>query len=122
MACKIKWFEHGTLFSHSDTVTDEEVKTFNDIMYGDRRFEHIRYQISDYSAVTDNRITVRDAKVIGTLDRTSSRWNNHPMKIAVVTTDENFIPIVVHYFSELNAMGWKTKIFNTLKEAQAWVK
>lgn len=121
MACKLYWEEEGILFSHSGTVTSQEIQEMNDIMYGDQRFGSIIYQISDYTAVTENQVGVRAAKVIGTLDRTSSHWNQKKMRIAVVTTDEAFIPVVHDYFREFEGTSWLGKIFATLEQAREWV-
>ena len=122
MASKIIWEENGFLVKHSGTVTDEEVMMVNDIMYGDARFEKISYQIADFTDVTDNRITHRDAKVIGTMDRTSSVWNSKKMKIAIVTTDEKFLPVVKAYLKELEGMNWEGRSFKTLEMAHAWAR
>jgi hypothetical protein len=71
MAYKIIWEEKGFVATFSGTVTEQEVKAVNDIMYGDKRFNTISYQMADYTDATDIRISPRDAKIIGVLDRTS---------------------------------------------------
>jgi len=122
MACKIIWEKNGILFKHSGTVTDQEARSMNDIMYGDKRFETIKYQISDYTEVTNNLLTHTDAKIIGTLDRTSSNWTSKRMRIVVVTKDEKFVPIIKTYFKEFVGTLWECKIFETLEMAYEWVK
>jgi hypothetical protein len=71
MAYKFYWEEKGILVAFSGTVNEQEVKAVNDIMYGDKRFNTITYQVADYTDATDIRISSRDAKIIGVLDRTS---------------------------------------------------
>jgi len=122
MAYKIIWEEKGILFSHSGTVDNKEVIEINDSMYGDIRYESITYQIADYTDVTTNLLTPSEAKVIGTLDRTSSIWSPKMMKNVVVTTDEKFIPIVNKYFKEFEGIGWECRIFESLDKAYEWVK
>ncbi|MBE0648670.1 MAG: hypothetical protein IH596_12915 [Bacteroidales bacterium] len=122
MATKIFWEEHGILFKHSETITDEEVMRMNDIMYGDVRFESIVYQIADYTDVTSNLITEKDAKVISTLDKVSAQWSSQRMRLAVVTRDEKFIPVVEGYFKEFEGTFWEGMIFENLSDAYAWVK
>jgi hypothetical protein len=122
MACEIVWHPKGILFIHSGTVTNEEVENANGIMYGDPRFERIEYQISDYLSVTNNLLTPVDAKVIGTLDSVSSHWNRRKMKIAVVSTDENFFPVIESYFRVITSRaGWEGRVFKTREEAFQWV-
>lgn len=122
MACEIIWEEKGILAKHSGTVTEQEVMIMNDTMYGDKRFETITYQISDYTEATNIQITPRDAKVIGTLDRTAAHWNLRRMRIAVITKDEKFVPVVKSYFREFEGTTWECGIFETLEMAYVWVK
>ncbi|MEI6456617.1 MAG: hypothetical protein WCO93_10045 [bacterium] len=122
MAFNIFWEEKGILVQFSGTVDEQEVMTINNIMYGDQRFDMITYQIADYTDVTENLITHTDAKVIGTLDRTSSHWTSKKMKNVVITKDEKFIPVVKTYFREFEGTEWKCRIFETLEMAYEWVK
>jgi len=122
MACEIIWEEKGILFTHSGTVNDQEVIRMNGMMYGDRRFDEITYQISDYTEVIHNLITETDAKVIGTLDKVSARWNFQRMRRAVVTKDEKFVPIVKTYFKQFEGTQWEGRIFETLEKAYDWIK
>ena|SRR5665648_110188 len=121
MASKLFWEGKGILVKHSGTVTNEEVMKMNGIMYGDIRYESITYQIADYADVTTNLVTAADAKVIGTLDRTSSVWSVKRMRLAVVTKDEKFMPIVKTYFKEFEGTEWEGRIFETLDKAYEWV-
>lgn len=121
MACKIIWEERGILFKHSGTTTNEEASEANDQMYGDPRLSMIEYQISDYTDVKNNLVTLQGAKEIGTLDRTSSRWTKKNMKVAVVTEDIKFIKVVEAYFQKINEAGWEGRVFDTLEKARQWV-
>jgi len=122
MACKLIWEEKGVLFSHSGIVTNQEVMEMNNLMYGNPKFDSISYQISDYTLVESNHVTHSGAKVIGTLDNKSTIWNSRFMRIAIVTTDKNFIPIVHLYFGEFSGTNWEGRIFDTLEQAYLWVK
>ncbi|MEI6883461.1 MAG: hypothetical protein WCO02_03175 [Bacteroidota bacterium] len=122
MAYQIIWEEKGILVKFSGTVGEQEVMTINNIMYSDARFDRLTYQIADYTDVTNIHITQQDAKVIGTLDRTSSHWNSNRMRNVVVTKDEKFKPIVETYFKEFKGTLWECRIFETLEMAYAWVK
>lgn len=120
MATKIVWEENGILFVHSGTVTSQEVMEANNRMYGDSRFDFIRYQISDYTDVTENLITLHDAMIVSALDKSSAAWNP-TMAIAIVTTDKTFIPIVEAYFEKLRKENWSCGQFKSLNEAYKWI-
>ena len=122
MASEIIWEEGGILVKHSGTVTSQEVMSINDMIYGDIRFEKIIFQIADYTAVKHNRISVKTAKIVGTLDRTSSIWNTKKMRLAIITADENFIPVAEAYFKEFIGTVWEGRIFDSLDLAYHWVR
>ena len=121
MAYKIIWEAKGLLVNFSGTVTEKEVMMVNDLIYGDKRFETITYQIADYTGAVDIQISPRDAQVIGALDKSSSRWNRSRVKNIVVTKDDKFIPIVKTYFREFEGTHWEGRIFDTLEMAYAWI-
>lgn len=122
MACEIIWEEQGILFNHSSTVDEQEALAMIGIMYGDSRFDGLRYQVSDFTKVTNNVLTYKDAKIIGTLNRVASRWNSNRVRCAVITQDEKFVPNVKTYLSALEGTLWEGKLFETLKMVYDWMK
>ncbi len=122
MAYEIIWEEKGILVRFSGTVTEQDVMMANDLMYGDIRFGTIKYQISDYTGAMNIQITPRYAKVIGALDRSSSRWTHNMMRNIVVKKDKKFIPIAETYFKQFEGTNWECRIFETLELAYDWVR
>jgi len=122
MASEIIWEENGILFKRTGTVTDKEVIEANSKVFEDSRYSVITYQISDYTEASDIQIAPFEAKVIAALDKSSLRWPQRKMRIALVTKDENFIPIVKMYFKVFEGTKWECRIFETLELAYDWVK
>lgn len=120
MANQIVWEPKGVLIILSGTVTAYEVARINDTLYGDARFDHIKYQIADYSLVTQNLLTAPDGKVIGMMDRSSSRWNTHMLDV-LITKDPAFKPVIDTYAKMLKDTQWKFRVFETLEEGYAWI-
>ena len=116
------WEERGILFKHTGTATSKEGMAMIDKMYADSRFDRIKYQISDFSTVTDFQLTDTDAKIFGILDRSSSHWNLNRMLIAFITQDEMFVPMVNTYFEQFKGTDWQCRIFETLDKAYDWIK
>jgi len=56
------------------------------------------------------------------LDKSSLRWNPKKMRIAVVTKDDRFVPIVKTYFKDFEGTAWECRLFETLVLAYDWVK
>ncbi len=121
MAHQILWEESGILVKFSGNVTQEEAQTVNDRLYSDSRYDLIKYQIGDYSDVTDLLITQFEAKVIGTLEKQSTHWCRNMVRNVVVTQNDKYIPIAMAYFKELEGTNWENRLFETLEQAYEWV-
>ncbi len=59
-------------------------------------------------------------KVIGSLDRSASRWNRI-MKVAIISTSESFLETLEHYEAQTYGSPWITRVFSSLAEAREWV-
>ncbi|MCX6246098.1 MAG: hypothetical protein NTW10_00050 [Bacteroidetes bacterium] len=121
MACNTIWLGNGILFKYSGTVTSQEVEKTMGIMSGDNRVDTRTYQISDFTDVTNNLITPEDVKEIGDLDKSTSRWTSKKIRNAVITIDQQFIPIVEKYFRGFEGTAWECSIFDNLELAYEWV-
>ena len=121
MAYEIVWEEKGILVKFSGTVTEQENIMLNDFIYGDIRFGTISYEIADFTEAINIQITPTYAKVIGTLDKSSSRWTHNVVRNIVITKDQKFIPVVEIYFKEFLGTNWECRIFETLELAYDWI-
>ena len=92
----------------------------NNILYGDRRFEIIRYQLFDFSKIDDLIATDMDARVVGTLDKSASIWNND-MKGAILASNPKIIELINIYIDQLDGTNWQVKIFSNLESANEWI-
>ena len=121
MAHEIIWEKEGVLIKLSGTVAYDDIIRINDSLYGDMRFDTLKYQISDYTNVTEILLTTFDATVIGHLDKSSARWNSQ-MIDAVVSQDPAFTPIVNAYFKSLSDTQWKCRLFENLDDCYNWIQ
>ena len=92
MPYKIEWFQNGVCIIASGKYSLNESIKFNGELYGDPRYETIKYEIGNYLDANVS-FKLADARIVGTLDLNASRWNNH-IKIAHVTKDKTFIEII----------------------------
>lgn len=83
----ISWHDNGlcvTLHKKCDLETVLEIK---EKLYGDAYYESIQFQVWDLSQVEEFELSETDMKIIGALDRSSSRWNDK-MKVFILHDDE----------------------------------
>ena len=120
MSYSISWEDKGVFVKWYDRHTYKDLLECNGIIYGDRRYENIEYEVADFSEVKSFEITEKEALNIGTLEEKSSIWNKE-LKVAHITTNEAFIKMVNLYADKLKDTKWKIGIFSNKEDAYQWV-
>lgn len=120
MPYTITWMPDGVLIRLSGQITFEENMKFNGEIYGDARFESLRYEIGDYREVTKFHVSEKETTVIANLERQSARWNSH-VKMAHITRDPDIIKLIRQYEEAMANTQWDFGLFETMEEAEAWV-
>lgn len=121
MPYKIIWKPDGVIIRFFGIVSFDENMAANGQLYGDSRFESLRYQIADFSEVTDFQLSEKEASIIAQLDFQSTRWNTH-VKAAHVTQNKTIIKLIDLYKEQMQETSWEVGLFNTLEEALDWVE
>jgi hypothetical protein len=116
------WEARGVVWNYSGTLTGNELLQSNLEIFGDERFDDIRYQIIDLTAVNAMEVTRRHMRKIAHLDMAAARTNPR-VRVAVVTTSEGGIDMTDIYKQyTVEKSPWHTKIFTTREAAAAWVR
>jgi hypothetical protein len=115
------WRPDGIIWTYSGTLTGDELLDSNFEIFGDARFDDIRYQIVDLSAVEEIKVTEKDMRRIAHLDMAAAR-SNPRVKVAVVSTakDGQFLSHAYKQFTK-GKSPWITHLFSTLEEAKKWL-
>jgi hypothetical protein len=122
MAYTITWKERGIVWEYSGTMTGEELLQSNLEIFGDARFDDLRYQIADMSAVEDTEISEIHVRKMAYLDSAAARSNPH-ICVAIVSSSEDAFRVGTAYIAHSKEKSpWKTRVFSTREEAEAWVK
>jgi len=85
MPYKTTWLANGIIWTYSGVLTGNELLNSNFEIFGDERFDDIRYQIVDLSAVEKVEVTENHMRKIAHLDMAAARTNPR-IKVAVVST------------------------------------
>lgn len=122
MAYTTTWLPHGVIWVYSGKLTGNELLQSNLDIFGDERFDNLRFQIVDLTNVDSLEVTEKHMRKIAHLDMAAAR-SNPRVKVAVVTTSDEGLGITNYYDQQTAEKSpWTTKIFSTFKEAQAWVR
>lgn len=117
----IKWTKKGIRWKFFGIVTSAEALESNLAIYGDSRFDSIRYQIADFTEVEELRLDDKDLKKIAFLDKAAAR-SNPRISVAIIAPGEALQQILTDYAKYSHDTPWKTKLFETTKSAEDWIE
>lgn len=122
MAFITTWYPNGVGWTYSGTLTGEELLNSNFEIFGDKRFDDIRYQIVDLTAVEKVEVTESHMRKVAHLDMAAARTNPR-VKVAVVTNNSAGRGLTSAYNQYTDGKSpWVSETFTTLPEAEAWAK
>lgn len=120
MPYNITWEPKGVLVKWYGKCTYKENLEANGMLYGDKRFDSIHYQISDILDADTSAFTNHDITVIARLELKATIWNKN-MLVAHITQNRALIEQIKMYEVEMRDSNWKFGIFDTIEQARAWV-
>jgi hypothetical protein len=120
MAFSIQWRDRGVYWTFSGTLTGEEAVRSNLEIYGDERFDDLRYQIADFSGVEHFALEPREMKKVAYFDKAAS-LSNPKMIVALIAPTPVSRDLLNKYTEYSESSPWVFAVFDTLQEAQAWV-
>ena len=121
MSYTITWEEAGVIWRYEGQLNGEELIQSNLDIYGDSRFDSLRYQIVDLQGVTDFAVKPQHMRKLAFLDRAAAQSNSH-IRVAVVTNSDLGIEITQQYVKNTNESHWKTRVFDSYEEAINWAR
>ncbi len=120
MPNKAVWEPKGLYREFSGIVTSREILQAVLRVYGDPRFDELKYVINDFSQVEGVELDELNIKKVAYLDKASAR-SNPKIKIAFVTQNEAFYEYAALYSKFVEDLPWQTEVFPSLEQAREWV-
>ena len=117
----IDWRESNVIITFLDILSFDEMYEAKKAIYGDSRYDNMKYQIMNLSNVHKIQLTKQDILVLFTLEKSSAIWNDN-LKLAIITLDKNFIEMISYYFKIMRNTNWNLKVFDTTDGAHEWLK
>lgn len=119
MPYKLTWEPAGIYRAYFGNVSIAERRASFDAICGDRRFDDLRYAITDYLAVQAYEVDERATAEIAALHIAPVATN--PRIVIAAVTDR---PEIVAAIEDFKSHGFTTvpyRIFATLAEARRWI-
>lgn len=116
---EITWEPEGIYWHFSGAVSAAEAKQSNLDVYGNPRFDDIRYQIADFLDVTSFHADDADLHEISTIDGVAAIYSR-AVKVALIATDPKVIRLLEAYCQTIAGTPWQARIFHNLEEGRSW--
>jgi hypothetical protein len=117
----LNWGDGGLFRTFTGTVTGTEIIDSNLMMHGDRRFDDIKYVVNNFSEMEDCLISEEELIILKTVDDVAA-LTNKDLKIAIIMTNEAFIPLARFYCEAMREAAYEADLFANLNEAHQWAK
>lgn len=117
----ITWSEQGLYRKFTDNIYPEEILKSNIELQEHPDFFAAKYIINDFTQVTAVIIDNAHTKIYASTDDIFSDAKG-VFKIAIVAEKAEHISLANNYRDNMKNLVYQCEIFNTVKEAEDWVK
>ncbi len=121
MPYNISWKPRGVIWTFHGTITGQDSIKANQAIYGDPRFDSLRYGIVDLSRAKEFNLSDEDVETAAALDEAATIINQR-LVLAFVADAEEALKFAEMYKSAMSETSWKVEIFRSMEEAEAWIR
>ena len=119
MISEFEWIDNNAHVTFGGDLRFSDINQADEKIFGDLRFDLMKYAIFDFSNIQKLNITKEEAQIIGILDRSSNIWYRS-IKIALITTNIELMELSEIYRTNLIGSKWTVKIFIDFDAALKW--
>lgn len=121
MPYTITWETEGVIWAFHGSLTGEDAIQANLDIYGDPRFDDLRYQIVDISKVEQFDIPSESLETAAAMDDAAA-LSNLRLVVAVIAPEGEALEVAETYQSAMSSSSWKVRIFPAMEEAREWIR
>jgi hypothetical protein len=120
MGYKINWTERGVEWLYYGTVTGAELIESNEEIYGDPRFDDLRYQLVDLTEVERFDVSDTDIRKLAFFDAAAAR-SNPRIRLGIIASDTSGRAISDAYRASIQDATWEHRFFEEREAAEQWL-
>lgn len=121
MPYSITWKDDGIVWTFHGVLTGGDAIQANLDIYGDPRFDELRYQIVDMSGVEAFAIATEDLETAAAMDDAATR-SNPRLVVAVIATTREALEVAETYRAAMCSTSWQISIFSSMAGAEKWLR
>lgn len=115
---KLEWEHEGVYWKYYGEVSGEEVIVASTAIYGDPRFDSLRYKLVDFLDVENFKMAKDEVALIAYQHRAAEISNPNIKTAIVVGAGNGLANKFADFFSD---SSWEVKVFHDLGEANIWL-
>lgn len=120
MPFEIKWNRDFVLFDYFGKVTSRELVKSNELVYGDSRFDSLRWELVHFDRAENVKIVERDIRLIAYMDQAAFRSNPN-ITVAFIGKTSVLDDVEKLYRISGSAPTWPQIHFESYDEAIAYI-
>jgi hypothetical protein len=120
MSYEAIWEEKGIYWKYKGILTSDDLLQSNISIYGDSRFDKLRYQLLDMLDVESFDVDTEAMEEVTVMDVGASQTNPR-LIVAVVATHVQAKRLVELYENTTGSAPWETDLFESVEEARVWI-
>ena len=118
MAYELLWEANGIFWKYSDKVTGSEIIEASTSIYGDERFDMLKYKLVDFLDVETIDIGKHQLALIAYQHLAAERSNPYIKNAILVNSCHKMAHEFASFFSK---SSWEVKVFTDHEKANKWV-
>ena len=114
----------GVIATYSGITTDEDIiECTNERFLSDEKTRTYKYLVSDYSHVTEYKITPAGMKEMARLAVIASKVNPNIVLLGVTPTDLEYgMARLWNAYADDDTTGWETILVRSIEDANEWIE
>lgn len=120
MPYNINWTKSCVEWKYFGFLTGKEILESNNAIYGDERFDELKYQIVDLSGVDFFDVSEHDMQHMAALDKAAAKSNPN-VRVAVIAPIGKAQEVANAYTKYSQVSTWESASFETREEAINWL-
>lgn len=119
MPHKLTWETKGVYWKYSGKVTGAEIIETSSTIYGDPRFDELRYKLVDFLDVESINMNKDEILQIACLHKAAGLSNPRIKNAIVIVSKTN--ELANQFVAFFNDSPWDIQIFEDIDKANAWI-
>lgn len=118
MSYQLDWEPRGVLWRYSGDVTGAEIIEASSLIYGDSRFDNLKYKLVDFLDIKSIQVSPDELALVAYQHRAAELSNQYIRTAILMRSDNKLAEQFAEFFIDSN---WEVKAFKERDTANSWL-